>query len=70
MLELVMVAAAVALMYRIAEMEDRSGVLWGGLTAIACIAAMFTIPLPLLRIALVAVVMFIAMFVCRLVANR
>ena len=70
MLELAMVIAAVILMYRIAEMDKGSGALWGGLTAIACVVTMFTIPLPLIRIAIVAAAMFVAMFVCRLVANR
>jgi hypothetical protein len=70
MLELAMVIAAVVIMYRIAEMDNWSGVLCGGLTALACIVAMFTIPFPLVRIALVAAGMFVAMFVCRLVANK
>ena len=70
MLELAMVVAAVILMYRIGEMDNGSGMLWGGLTAAACVVAMVTIPLPVIRIAIVAAVMFVAMFVSRLAANK
>ena len=70
MFELAMIIAAVILMYRIAEMDNDSGALWGGITALACIAALFTIPFPLVRIAIVAATMFVVMFICRLVANR
>lgn len=69
MLEIVMIIAAVVLMYRIAEIERRSGAVWGGLTGLACIGSLFTIPLPLIRIGIVVVGAFIAMLVCRIVTK-
>lgn len=70
MLEIVMIIAGVVLMYRIAEIEQRSGALWGGLTGLACIGSLFTIPLPLIRIGIVIVAAFIAMLVCRIVSGK
>lgn len=69
MLELAMAVAAVVLMYRIAEMDTGSGTLWGVITALACVIAVFTIPLPFIRIAVVVVAVFVAMFIRRLVTN-
>ena len=70
MLEIVMIAASVVLMYRIAEIEQRSGLVWAFLTGAACIGSLFVIPLPLLRIGIALAAVFTGMLVCRIVAKR
>ncbi len=70
MLEIVMIAASVVLMYRIAEIEKRSGVIWAFLTAVACIGSLFVIPLPLLRIGIALGAVYTGMLVCRIVAGK
>jgi hypothetical protein len=57
MIELVMMVAAVVGMARISAAEDMSGFFWGGITAVACIAAAALLPWPMLRIVVVVVVM-------------
>ena len=69
-MEIVMIVAAVVAMYRIAETENESGMVWGGLTLAASIAAVVAIPLPLLRILIVLIVMFVGMTAYRMVARK
>ena len=38
------------------------GALWGLLTGVLCLGSFFVVPLPFLRVGIVAIVMFIALF--------
>jgi hypothetical protein len=46
---LIIIAAAV-LMYRIAEMSEKSGWLWASVTLVVCIACVMLIPLPVINL--------------------
>ena len=65
MLGWVMIIAAVVLMYRVAEFENRSGIIWGAVTFGLCMGAAMTIPLPFVNIVVGVVVAFVAMFVAK-----
>jgi hypothetical protein len=62
MIEIIMICASVVAMAKIAEFEDFSWVLWGGLTLLLCIGCAFLIPLPLIRIAIGFAASYAAMF--------
>lgn len=63
-------AAAVVAMYRIADTEGKSGVLWAGLTFVICLAMAFLLPnWPIVNVALGGVVSFLTMFVYKIVKN-
>jgi hypothetical protein len=63
-------AAAVVAMYRIADVEGKSGLLWGGLTFAICIAMAFLLPnWPIVNVALGGIASFIVMFVYKIVTN-
>lgn len=71
MFELLMIAAAVVLMYRIAEIDGGESGLWAGVTLGLCVLSLFTVPLPLVRIGLVCVVVFVVMMALNIVkANK
>ncbi len=61
LLELIVIGAAVALIYQLAQRD--SGALWGVLTAAACIASLLVVPFPFIRTVVVAVGMFLVMFI-------
>ncbi len=63
MFELILVVAACIGMSRVAEEDQKSGFMWGGITLILCIVSMALIPLPFLRILLAGVATFILMVV-------
>ena len=69
MIELIMCAAAVILMIRIAGMENQSEWAWGFITFALC-ALSLLIPWPLLRIAIAAVVAFLTMTVYKIIADK
>ncbi len=58
MLELAMAVASVVVMARIADLENRSAVLWGGIMVAACAASFYVMWWPLVRVflAFVAVI--------------
>ena len=68
--EIIMIIAAVTAMAKIADAEDRSTLLWGGMTLALCIASLFVVPLPMVRIFLVFVFAFIMMIVAKIVGGR
>jgi hypothetical protein len=71
MSELFLMIVAVAVMYRVGESEGQSGVIWGGLTVLACVGSVFVLPsLPCIRVIIVLVVMFAAMTMYRVLANK
>jgi hypothetical protein len=66
---LILIAAVVA-MYRIADIEGKSGALWGAITLIFCLAMAFLLPAwPLVNIGLGGILSFIAMFIYKVVKD-
>jgi hypothetical protein len=61
MFELLLVAAACIGMARVAEEDQKSGLMWGGITFVLCVVSMAVIPLPFLRILIAGVAAFIIM---------
>lgn len=62
MLEIVVLIACVVLMYKIADMEGFSPIVWGALTAVLCIASV-AIPLPYVRVVIGLIISFVAMMI-------
>lgn len=62
MIELVVMLACIVLMARVAEFENRSGVIWGSVTLVLCLAC-FSIPLPYVRVLIALVISYIALSV-------
>jgi len=63
-------ACAVVAMYRIADTEGKSGVLWGALTLVLCLAMAFLMPnWPIVNVALGGIVSFLVMLVYKIVKN-
>jgi hypothetical protein len=69
-LEILFAVVTAAAVGKIARNDNQSGVLWGGLTLLACIGAFAAIPLPYLRVLLAGVLGFVGMIVFKIVANR
>lgn len=70
MLEILAIAAASVLMYKIADADEQSPGLWCAVTVALCIGSVFLLPsLPLLRVLLAAGAAFIAMIVKKVVSD-
>ncbi len=67
MLGWIVLGASVIIMFRVAEMEERSGFLWAGLTFATCYACAIFIDLPIIKIIIGLVIVFGAMFVLKLI---
>ena len=63
MLELLLIVGTSFVLAKIAALDNESGLLWGGITAVACLASLFLIPYPFIRVLGVGVLCFIIMFV-------
>jgi hypothetical protein len=61
MFELLLAGAATYGMAKVAEEDDKSGLMWGGVTLLLCVIAMALIPLPFLRVLIAGVAAFIIM---------
>ena len=59
----IVVIASAVLMYRVAEMERLSGIVWGVLTFVLCLGCALTIPIPFLNAVVGLIISFIAMTV-------
>ena len=70
MIEIGLALGACYAMYRIADADDESGFLWGGVTFLLCVGSVVFVPLPFLRILGVAIVTFILMMVGKGIRNR
>jgi hypothetical protein len=66
MFEIAMIIAAIVLMVKVADAENRSGLLWGCATRGIAFVSLF-LPWPYLRVFLAAVVAFAAMMVVNMV---
>ena len=69
MLELLMIGASVVAMYRIAEMEKKSGLAWGALTLGLCVGCMFLISWPYLNIGIGFALSLGAMFITNILTG-
>jgi hypothetical protein len=69
MLELVLLVAAVVAMSRIAAFEERSSLVWGGLTLILCLGSLL-VPLPFLRVGGAFAASFVILWISKIIANR
>jgi hypothetical protein len=71
MIELLMIAAVVVAMGKIADIENRSALVWGALALVLSIGMMFAMPtLPYLRVGIAFVLLFILMMVMKAVSGR
>lgn len=66
MIELVMVIAAVVLAAKVADIENKSPWLWGGLAFGLCFASMFFPYLPFIRVFIAAVLVIVLMMTTKL----
>ncbi|MHC4673120.1 MAG: hypothetical protein ACYTF1_09725 [Planctomycetota bacterium] len=69
MLEIIMIIASVTIMAKVASMEGRSSLAWGGLTFLLCIGSIAVIPLPLLNILIGLVASFVLIFAMKMVQD-
>lgn len=61
MFELVLLIACCVAMYKIAEADDKSGIIWASATLALCIGCLFLIPLPFIRIFIAFILGFVLM---------
>lgn len=59
----IVIIACAVLMYRIAEMERLSGLVWGAVTFALCLGCALTIPIPFINAVIGLIISFIAMTV-------
>ena len=67
MLWLLVIGTAVSVVYKVAEMEKRSGLLWGALTLGICLGCAFTLPWPFLNLFIGFILSLGAMFTVNIV---
>ena len=66
MLGLIMILCAIIIMYKVADSEGRSGVLWGAATFVLCLLSAMFIPLPFTNIIIGLVLCYGVMFTLKL----
>lgn len=69
MIEIGLVIATCAAMWKIADADGRSAIVWGIITLGLCLASL-AIPLPGLRVLLAGVIAFVAMMVAKARSGR
>jgi hypothetical protein len=70
MIELILYAVVCGTMAKIAIFENFSGVLWGGITVAICVATLFLMPWPYLRVLAAGIASVGAMMVYKLVTGK
>ena len=71
MLEILLIAAAAVLMYKVADADEQSPGLWCAVTLLFSIGSLFILPgWPFIRIGLAAFAAFAAMFIKKLVIDK
>ncbi len=65
MIGIVIIVAAVVMMVKVADIENRSPVVWGSLTVASCIGAVALIPVPLVNLLVGVVAPLVGMFVLK-----
>jgi hypothetical protein len=68
--EIVMAVLAVVAVAKVADADDQSPILWGGIAVGLIVASMFIVPWPFARVGVGWVLAFAAMFTYKVVANR
>lgn len=68
MFEIILTIGLVAGMAKLAAADDRSPLLWGGITLGLCALALF-IPFPFFRMLLVAIFVFVAMILAKVITK-
>ena len=63
MLLLIVIIACAVLMYKVAEMERLSGLVWAALTFAVCLGCALVIPIPFINAVIGLILSFIAMTV-------
>ena len=61
------IIAATVLMYRLAEMGERSGALWGVFAFVICYGSVMFIPLPMLNILIGFVITYIIFIIASII---
>ncbi len=61
MLGWIVIAGCTVLMYRVAEIERLSGLVWGAITFALCFGCAATIPIPFVNILIGLIISFVAM---------
>lgn len=61
MFELLLLIACCVAMYKIADADDKSGIIWGSITLGLCVVCLFIIPLPFIRIFIAFILGFVLM---------
>ena len=69
MLGWIVIGASMAIMAKIALVEERSPFLWGALTFVICLVCAYFIPLFMLNIIIGLVISYLIMFVTKLVTG-
>jgi len=69
MLELMVGVAVVVMLTRIASIDGQSAPVWGLVTFALCVASLW-VPLPFLRFVLAGLIVFVAMIVYKIIAER
>ena len=67
MFELFLALGVCVLITKMANIDGRSGIIWGSITLALCVVAL-VIPLPFLRFLIVGVAVFTAMIVTKMLA--
>ena len=70
MIEVLLYAVVCGTMARIASCEDLSPLLWGGIAAAICVATLFLLPWPYLRVLAAGVASVGAMMVYKVAAGK
>jgi hypothetical protein len=70
MLELVLLAAVVGAVVKVALADDQSPFVWGGVAALLGIACCMFVPLPWIRVLLAGLLTYGAMIGYKLMANK
>lgn len=70
MLEILLAAAVIAGMYKIADADDQKPWLWAGVTLLLCIVSILFVPLPFLRLLIAGVVAFVLMIGYKVVTKQ
>ncbi|MFC1734574.1 hypothetical protein ACFL1X_00550 [Candidatus Hydrogenedentota bacterium] len=70
MLGLAMLISSVIIMIKVADAENRSGLFWGLVTLVVCLACGWFIRLPLVNICIGLFISYMAMFAMKLIQGN
>lgn len=70
MIELILIGAVVIFFSRLASTHDKSAIIWGAVAFGLCVACLFFVPLPFLRVLIAAGATLIIWMAYLLIADR